>query len=243
MSQLESALQSLEYDDGLGNLETLQLVSFSELDPARRNIYAETGCLSSISPSDIIYAVKYLNKDQKLIEHIVSWDNTTATPVIVECGITMEEMSPTALVEYQYDPNGPWRLSRISREGLEGYIAMKFRSWRGMLDKPDCEAAFARMLKLGPINRLYDKLGFPMPESEKASWVITDEKTGKLTDIPRPVFDLRIWDPVNNSYEHISPIMGGAPGTDDELAEYWRDTLVQLRALHGDEYVTMLLNR
>jgi hypothetical protein len=42
------------------------------------------------------------------------------------------------MVEYQYDPNGPWRLAKISLEPLEAYKASKFTLWRGMLEKPSC---------------------------------------------------------------------------------------------------------
>lgn len=42
------------------------------------------------------------------------------------------------MVEYQYDPDGPWRLAKISFEPLEAYKASKFALWKGMLDKPSC---------------------------------------------------------------------------------------------------------
>lgn len=45
---------------------------------------------------------------------------------------------PVGMVEYQYDPNGPWRLAKISLEPLEAYKASKFTLWRGMLEKPSC---------------------------------------------------------------------------------------------------------
>ena len=37
---------------------------------------------------------------------------------------------------------------------LEGYKATKFKNWQGMLEAPSCEAAFARMLQIGPVSRL-----------------------------------------------------------------------------------------
>ena len=146
------------------------------------------------------------------------------------------------MVEYQYDPNGPWRLAKISKEPLEAYKASKFTLWRGMLDKPSCEAAFARMLQSGPINRIYDKFGFPIPDDEQMKWKITDENTGKLVDIPRPVYKLRIWNPNNDSYEEISALLGGAP-SDEELESYWIQTVNEMRVLHGEEYIQSLLNR
>jgi hypothetical protein len=104
------------------------------------------------------------------------------------------------------------------------------------------EAAFARMLQSGPINRLYDKLGFPIPEAEVASWQITDERTGKLVDVPRPVHSLRVWNADTDSYREISAIMDGAP-SDSELDAFWAHRLHEVRTKHGDEYVDHLLSR
>lgn len=92
-------------------------------------------------------------------------------------------------------------------------------------------------------HRIYDKLAFPLPEADKADWQITDEKTGKLVDIPRPVFALRIWDPKADCYADLSPLLAGAPKTDEELAEYWQTTLDELRKKNGEEYINGLLNK
>jgi hypothetical protein len=167
------------------------------------------------------------------------------------------------MVEYQYDPDGPWRLAKISLEPLEAYKATKFTLWRGMLDKPTCsssshspsppphhsaslfftgEAAFARLLQSGAINRIYDKLGFPIPEDEQPAWRITDENTGKLVDIPRPVHRLRIWNPTHDGYDEVSALLGGAPG-DEQLGEYWDGVMEEMRRKHGEEYILALLSR
>ena len=174
---------------------------------------------------------------------MVSWDGNVATAVMTECGISYEELSPTQLVEYQYEEGGAWALSKVSLEPLEYYKSSKFKAWREMLDTPSCEAAFARMIQAGPLNCIYDKLGFPIPENEQGMWTITDEKSGKLVDIPRPVFGLRIWDAATDSYSSVSPLMGGAPEDATSLAAYWEVTLGELRVKHGDEYITKLLNR
>lgn len=104
------------------------------------------------------------------------------------------------------------------------------------------EAAFARLLQSGPINRIYDKFGFPIPEDEQAAWRITDENTGKLVDIPRPVHKLRLWNPSTDSYDEISASLGGAP-SDAELNDYWLATLDEMKGKHGEEYIHTLLNR
>lgn len=184
-------------------------------------------------------------EDFGAVQHVVAWDagSSTATLVLSECGISYEEMSPSQLVEYQYEEGGPWSLAKMSLEPLQYYKSSKFQSWREMLDSPSCEAAFARMLQAGPLNCLYDKLGFPIPENEQSDWTITDDKSGKLVDIPRQVFALRVWDAVSGAYTPVSPLMGGAPEDSTALAAYWETTLEELRAKHGHEYIAKLLQR
>lgn len=237
---LEDKLRNLEFDDGMGNLTKLEYASHSALDEERREIYSSANLFDKTS--DVI-AVKYFDNERNVVEHIVCVENDTVRPIISECAIMMEELSPTALVEYQYDMEGKWRLSRISLDPMVQYKAYKFKAWREMLDKPSCEAAFARMIQCGLINRLYDKLGFPIPDEEKSQWTVIDEKTGKEVDIPRPVYSLRIWNPSANAYDYISPVMEGAPETDEQADSYWQHTLLELKLFHGDEYVTSLLNR
>ena len=205
-------------------------------------IYEAAGCFPSGVPSKVI-AAKYETDDFGPVEHVISWDGNVASAVMTECGISYEELSPTQLVEYQYEDGGKWALSKVSLEPLEYYKSSKFKAWREMLDSPSCEAAFARMIQAGPLNRIYDKLGFPIPENEQAMWTITDDKSGKLVDIPRPVFALRIWDASTDSYTPVSPLMGGAPEDDESLAAYWETTLEELRVKHGNEYITKLLER
>jgi hypothetical protein len=205
-------------------------------------VYECSGCLKSRTPEDSVFAVKYAGENG-VVEHIILWNGSRSVPVLCECGISCEELSPTQMVEYQYDSDGPWRLAKISYEPMEAYKSHKFKMWREMLDKPSCEAAFARMIKSGPVNRLYDKLGFPISESEQDNWKITDEKTGKQVDIPRPVHALRIWNSEAGEYTMVSPIMVGAPPDDEALAEYWQETLVELKTKHGEDYVNSLLTR
>lgn len=239
---MEEAFRGIQFDDGMGNMSSLPFVSYEELSGERKALYEASGCLSSMTPEDVVYSVKY-EGEQGIVEHIVLWNGSRALPVFCECGISYELLSPTQMVEYQYEEGGDWRLAKISYEPMQAYKSHKFKMWREMLDKPSCEAAFLRMIKCGPINRLYDKFGFPIPEHEEADWKITDEKTGKQLDIPRPVFSLRIWNADTNSYTTVSPIMDGAPPTEEELAAYWQHTLEELREKHGGEYITTLLSR
>lgn len=244
MSSLDEALQGLKFDNGMGKMVTFPLLGKKEMDPERVAIYTAAGCFSELggTPSTVLGA-KFDTEDFGPVEQVVGWDGSTATAVMSECGITYEVVSPTQLVEYQYEEGGPWALSKISLEPLEFYKNSKFKAWRDMLDAPSCEAAFARMIQAGPLNCIYDKLGFPIPENEQGQWTITDEKSGKLVDIPRPVFALRVWDASEDCYKSVSPLMGGAPADAAALAAYWETTMGELRAKHGDEYIDKLLAR
>jgi hypothetical protein len=91
------------------------------------------------------------------------------------------------------------------------------------------------------VYRIYDKLAFPLPDADKEAWVITDEKTGKLVDIPRQVHALRIWNAAEDKYDSISPLLAGAPATEEELAVYWENTLDELRKSNGQDYIDGLL--
>ena len=238
MCSLESELRQLQFEDDMGDLNSLPYVSHRELTELNGAIYLELA--GPIAANEQLLFVKYTNFDNNLVDHIVKWNGSTATKILSECGVSMESMSPTCLVQYQYEENGPWKISRISRQPLEMYQSSKFSLWRGMLDHPTCEAAFVRMLKNGPLNRIYDKLAFPIAEQDKHEWVITDEKSGKLVDIPRPVYALRIWNALTECYDPISPLLQGAP-SDAELPGYWEQTLGELRIYHGEEYIAGLL--
>lgn len=236
---LETALGAILFEDDCCNEKTLPYISHVDLDEGRKTVYA--GLIGEVPAGTQVLAVKYTNFDNSLVEHVVKWDGVNATKVMCECGVTMEEFSPTCIVEYQYSPSDPWRLSKVSQQPLEMYMNSKFSQWRQMLDNPTCEAAFVRMLHAGALNKIYDKLAFPIPEEEKAQWSITDEKTGKSVDIPRPVHALRIWNAVSGEYDSVSPLLAGAPDTDEALAAYWLETLAELRKKNGDEYISRLL--
>ena len=242
MAQKEEALKALQFEDDMCNMKTLPFISVAPLDNDRVDMFNHV--IGPYNSSDIeILCAKYTNFDGNIVDHIIKYEKSTNTAhkVLCECGISMEEFSPVCIVQYQYEENGPWRLSKISKDPLDAYQKSKFSLWRNMLNAPTCQAAFVRMLKVGPINRIYDKLAFPIPETEQDDWVITDEKSGKKVDIPRPVVNLRIWNSTSNEYTSISPALEGAP-SDADIDEFWKTTLVELRQLHGDEYITSLLS-
>jgi hypothetical protein len=62
------------------------------------------------------------------------------------------------------------------------------------------------------------------------------KKPGTFVDIPRPVSEIRVWDPATRGYSNVETRMEGAPppGTEDK---YWETLLVELRAFHGVDVV------
>ena len=56
------------------------------------------------------------------------------------------------------------------------------------------------MLKTGLVTSIYDHISFPSPAGEQAEWEVEDENTGKMVAIPRPVAEIRVWDPEEKKY-------------------------------------------
>ena len=107
-------------------------------------------------------------------------------------------------------------------------------------ENPTCEAQFRRMLQIGVVSRLYDPHLFPTPEKAKASYQVTDEKTGKLITLPHPVTGLRIWNAEKQAYEQIDPLLTGAP-TDADAPAYWVGMMQSFEDKHGADYIKSLL--
>ena len=92
------------------------------------------------------------------------------------------------------------------------------------------------MLQMGAMNRVYDKVAFPIPEDEIADWQAINEKTGKATDMPRQVYALRMWDPSVMTYTPVEPLLDGAPATDEALSAYWKTTLADITTAWGKDF-------
>lgn len=150
---MESALKELLFEDDMLNEVKLPYLSNKPLSEERKVSYAR--CIGMVDEGTSILGAKFTNFDGTVLEQIVRWNDSkgTATKVTCECGVSMEEFSPTCIVEYQYEEGGEWRLSKVSRQPLEMYMASKFAQWRNMLDNPTCEAAFVRMLQAGALNK------------------------------------------------------------------------------------------
>jgi len=181
--------------------------------------------------------------DTKEFIALVKSDPASEPPTVLmgSCSITYEDLSPADCIEYAFaEAPEEWRMSQLSREALETYRGMKFEAWKGMLVNPSCEAAFRRMLQIGMISQMYDPQVFPTPESQKAKYQVTDERTGKLIELPHPVKGLRVWDAGAQRYTDIEAQLTGAPSEAD-AAKWWEDFLGELSGKHGAEYIQDLI--
>lgn len=181
------------------------------------------------------------NENETTFEKIVHFDEqeTNMEDLKLECQVSLEEYSPSQLIEYTFNENGPWYLSPMSLPSLEQYRKTKFENWKHMIEHPDCEAAFKRLLNIGLINRMFDFHAFPSPDNEKHLYEVKDEN-GKTVMIPRPVKALRIWNPAKKKYDDVDCHLEGAP-KDNEVQQYWENMLNQFRLERGNEYIDKLL--
>lgn len=181
------------------------------------------------------------NENDLTFEKIVHFDEHkgNAQDLKLECQVSLVEYSPSQLVEYTFNETGPWYLSPMSLPSLEEYRKTKFETWKHMIEHPDCEAAFKRLLNIGLINKMFDNIAFPSPENEKHLYEVKDDN-GKTVTIPRPVHTLRIWNASKKTYDKVESHLEGAP-IDNEVQKYWNDMLKTFRQERGDEYIDKLL--
>jgi len=204
----------------------------------RRSVWSSrlTAEVPALSPSDELVAVRCAGGRGPL-EHAVRIASDggaeMATPILVECKVSYEELPPSALVEYRFDDDassdgggGPWRLSMVCLEYLLAFRAGKFKDWEKRLLEPTCKAEFRRMVKIGPVFNVFDHHMFPSPEEEKAKFEVTDDH-GRKVVLPRPVTALRIWSTERQAYEEVDPTLEGAPKP-EERESYWTGMLQKL---------------
>lgn len=237
------AIKALKLENADGEAMTYQ--SHRPLESERRQIIASAFPACGVMDDQVMAIVaKDAEGNAKEFTAIVK-EATDAPPsaslVMGSCQITYEDMPPADCVEYAFaeDP-GSWALAQLSRDALETYRGMKFEAWKGMLTNPTCEAQFRRMLQIGIVTRLYDPHVFPTPESLKSMYQVTDEKTGKLIELPHPVGAMRIWNAGSQSYDMIDPQLQGAP-PEAEKDAWWANLIQELKAKLGDEYVAQFV--
>eukprot|EP00484_Ammonia_sp_Unknown_P019196 CAMPEP_0197034318 /NCGR_PEP_ID=MMETSP1384-20130603/12470_1 /TAXON_ID=29189 /ORGANISM="Ammonia sp." /LENGTH=258 /DNA_ID=CAMNT_0042464233 /DNA_START=56 /DNA_END=832 /DNA_ORIENTATION=+ len=241
---VQDTINKLPLEDEDENKLTVTAVRY--LEEERVKIY---GALSdSIQTGEHVLAVECVKKDEaddakiedkEVSEKIIVIANNEVDIVELEDKITMEDLSPSKLIEYTFYENGPWFLAPMSLLSLEGYRKTKFSAWKQMIEHPTCEAAFKRLLGIGLITNMYDHVAFPSPEEEKKDWIVQDDH-GKDVVIPRPVKALRCWDVKNRCYKPVQAHLDGAPQP-DEADKYWKDMVAKFKEERGDEYIDKLL--
>ncbi|CAK9069730.1 unnamed protein product [Durusdinium trenchii] len=218
--------------------EDMTLVSHRTLEEDRRKVMAVSFPQLNEGTAVAIVA-RSPNGEHK--EFVATLKGDSCELVSGSCQITFEDLSPADCIEYCFaEAPTEWNLAQVCREALETYRGMKFDAWKQMLQKPTCEAQFRRMLQLGCVTQLYDPQLFPTPKAFQSQYQVTDDRTGKLIQLPHPVKELRVWDASKLQYVVIDTKLTGAPA-EAEKAAWWKDFMDQLRGEHGDEYISGLM--
>jgi len=202
-----------------------------EVPPARRQVWSSRIGEDELNSADVVLAVR-CEGGRGPLEHAVRVRSGVASPLMLECKVSYEEMPPSSLVEYRFnDGDGKWRLSMVCLEYLLAFRAGKFKDWEKRLLQPTCKAEFRRMFAIGPVYTVYDHHMFPSPDGEKARFEVTDDN-GKKVILPRPVSELRIWSTEKQAYEQVDPTLDGAP---DDRGVYWQQLVARLKENFSEE--------
>jgi len=239
------AVQGLTLEDANG--QPMVRASHRPLETERRQVLVTAFPECGEENGDVVAVVAKgkENSDEfreftAMVKDNPSGSSPSCKLVMGTCQITYEDLCPSECIEYAFtEEPSRWIMAQISRDALDHYRSMKFEAWRKMLLEPTCEAQFRRMLQIGVVCRLFDPIVFPTPDSLKSTYQVTDEKTGKIIDLPHPVGSLRVWDAARLHYEAIDPQLEGAP-TESEKDAWWEDMRRKLREQHGEEYISSL---
>mmetsp|Transcript_44416 Transcript_44416/g.81061 ORF Transcript_44416/g.81061 Transcript_44416/m.81061 type:complete len:245 (-) Transcript_44416:166-900(-) len=238
---VEEAIKRLSFENADG--EAMQYVAHRALEKERQEMFAEAFPECGMG-SEAFAITAALGSQKKEFIGVLEGSGAAPTVKLVNgsCSITYEDLSPSECIEYSFTEEVPrrWRLAQLSREALETYRGMKFEAWKQMLHHTTCEAQLRRMLQIGIVNRLYDPNVFPTPPALKSQYQVTDDKTGKLIDLPHPVGELRVWNASTNSYETFSPQLEGAPSEADKDTA-WAKIVANLKESMGDEYISSFM--
>ena len=190
-------------------------------------------------PGQFTVAVVCMNEDEEELEELVlvipngETAIASASPGLAEDQysiltvqdlIMAEDTSVSNCIEYRFGPNDSWTLCGTSAENMEGFRSVKF----GLYEKSvravpvPCLKSLSRLLGNGPVDRLYDP-NFLNPDRE--AWQVLNEDTGKVTDIPRPVTEMRQWNCETQSYEDFDTRLEGAPQQGDAAKAWFVDAV------------------
>jgi len=204
-----------------------------EVSAERRQVWSSRLSTDDLTDTDDLFAVRCTGGRGPL-EHAVRVRSGAATPLMMECKVSYEELPPSALVEYKFpDGDGEWRLSMVCLEYLLAFRAGKFADWEKRLLQPTCLAELRRMVAIGPVYNVFDHHMFPSPEEEKSKFEVTDDN-GKKVILPRPVSALRIWSMEKQAYKDVDPTLAGTP-SEAERDAYWAGLIEKLKENFPEE--------
>ena len=216
-----------------------------EVSADRRQVWSSrlaTEHADTLLPTDALVAVRCAGGRGPLEHAVRIRDGKDATPLLIECKVSYEELPPAHLVEYRFADDAAksgagggaeWRLSMVCLEYLLAFRAGKFADWEKRLLQPTCKAEFRRMMGIGPVYNVFDHHMFPSPEDEKDAFEVTDDH-GKKVILPRPVAALRIWSTEKQQYEEVDPTLDGAPAPAERDA-YWTNMCEKLKETFPEE--------
>mmetsp|Transcript_7080 Transcript_7080/g.10326 ORF Transcript_7080/g.10326 Transcript_7080/m.10326 type:complete len:236 (-) Transcript_7080:81-788(-) len=138
--------------------------------------------------------------------------------------IMAEDTSVANCIEYRFGPEDSWTLCATSADNMEGFRSVKFELYEKNLKAVPvpCLKSLSRMLGNGPVDRLFDP-NFLNPDRE--AWQVLNEDTGKVTDIPRPVAEMRLWNCETQSYEDFDTRLEGAPDSGEAAKQWFVDAI------------------
>lgn len=186
---------------------------FLSMMPYRTNPYHQCNSSSTAMRGNHILHIPYIESS--------SYHNYNIFPLVF--------LSSHSLSFSPFRSRSDWHTSCIGRECLDGYTSSKFNLWKEQLLQAfgGCSKAFLPEIRRGyALTHMYDHMIFPFEDADK---VWETEHHGKTLRLPRPIQDLRVWDPRAQTYEPLSPLMAGAPLHTDRDA-YWLTLLDELRA-------------
>lgn len=207
------------------------------LQPSRAARYAKIKDVEGLTAENGI-AITCDGPDGEVVETlVVQAADGSMTQIIYEDAISWAEISIPSMVEASFSEDGPWIMTKAAGNMIEACRASQFKMWEKIANghPGGCCAGLRRMLQQGPVSRLYaegDKRVIVMPEEELADWQAEMKKNGKMvtTDIPRPVFALRVWHAEKRRYESVDTLLAGAPANEEKAREWYQAWIMRLKS-------------
>ncbi len=194
-------------------------------------------------------AVVCMNEEEEKLEEIVllipdgeaaiaeaspGLDEDTYSLLTVADLILGEDTSVSNCVEYRFGPEDSWTVCQTSGDNMANFRAIKFELYQKQVREVPvpCLKTLSRLLANGPVDRLYDP-NFLNPDRE--AWQVLNEDTGKVTDVPRPVTEMRTWNCETQAYEDFDTRLAGAPAPGEAAHKWFVDNVVYVKTNLGGQ--------